>query len=626
MNEHATMVLDAYLDAAKLSVPHAILIEGRWGSGKTHFLQNVYEPARIKRMKEHKAQNTPFLFVSLFGVSSARDAEMRIYKTACPGEAVAGGIAGNIVLGIGEFLRVKEATKKAVEQFGDTAIKRLNEYVFVFDDIERVEESAFGEMMGLINSFVAEHGRRVILVADEGRLKNRVNGQIWKDYNEKIVGRRARIEPDLTSVVEGFIEKLPETPTKKLMVANTELLLRVAQASEVENLRNLSWGMHNATTFIDCLLADADIPLQHATQTMAVVLATTLWLRSDMLNMEALKRLPNLSMTLAALEISRRTTDGPEDAPLNMAKSFSETFSWLQVDTPPIDYEFVNSFEKSGVLAHHEVNSWIKSQFGFGKDGKEPSWRRLWHSHERPIAETEEAVKDLADELGDYRHTESGPILHAAGLAIRHWLADDPRITCGEDVVQFFKRYIDHLATQDLLSTEIVDGLRYGYDSAGGLGFSSIESAEFQEIFNHLVSRVLEVKEKAVRARVGEIFQEAEAGSPEALYVLINNSEGDIARTPVLLNVPAERLAALMAQDVPALRVGTKLLAYRYHDSRVDDPLLQEIPWARDVVSSVDSRLNDWPEPHRSLALQSMKGLIRHYEGGRQPDDRILPS
>ncbi len=61
MNEHATKVLNAYLDADTLSVPH-VFIEGRWG-GKTYFLQNVYEPARIKRMNAAGRHHTPFLFV-----------------------------------------------------------------------------------------------------------------------------------------------------------------------------------------------------------------------------------------------------------------------------------------------------------------------------------------------------------------------------------------------------------------------------------------------------------------------------------------------------------------------------------------------------------------------------------
>jgi hypothetical protein len=39
---------------------------------------------------------------------------------------------------------------------------RFTSFVFVFDDLERVEPNALGEVMGLVNSLISEHGRRVI--------------------------------------------------------------------------------------------------------------------------------------------------------------------------------------------------------------------------------------------------------------------------------------------------------------------------------------------------------------------------------------------------------------------------------------------------------------------------------
>ena len=112
INQHARNVLNAYLDAPALAVPHAILISGAWGVGKTYFLQRVYEPERRMRLETTGEQHVPFLFVSLFGATSAADVELRIFKTANPGEAIAGSLAGNITLGIGEFLRLKDTSKE----------------------------------------------------------------------------------------------------------------------------------------------------------------------------------------------------------------------------------------------------------------------------------------------------------------------------------------------------------------------------------------------------------------------------------------------------------------------------------------------------------------------------------
>ncbi|MBY5551301.1 hypothetical protein HFO61_31685 [Rhizobium leguminosarum] len=624
MNEHATRVLDAYLDADKLAVPHAVLIEGRWGSGKTYFLQHVYEPGRIQRMAAEGRIHVPFLFVSLFGATSASEVEMRIYKTACPAEAIAGAIAGTIALGIGEFLRVKDATKGAVEKLGKKAIKRLNDFVFVFDDLERVEKQAFGEVMGLVNSLVADHGRKVILVTDEQKLTALIDGDTWKDQNEKIVGRRASIQADLDSVIANSIKGSPDGAAKMLMADQRDDLLGISLASKVENLRTVSWAMHNAAAFADCLLAEGEIPQSHVAWSVGVVLATTLWMRSGLLDAETLERLPGLSMKLAVRTVGRQR-DEPLDPQLEKAKAFSDTFPSLSVDAPPLEYAFIIGFEKSGVLDRTKVNTWVKSQFGFGEDYKEPSWRRLWHSHEKPMNETGQALLDLKDELARRVYVTHGEILHATGLAIRQWELDDHSLTDNVDVVAFFKNYIDDVAAQGLLERRPFDRFPTSFESFGSLGFISRESEAFQEIFKYIFARSQILAEVDLQARAETVFAEAEAGDFDALFKLIRPDDYELSTKPILVKIPVERLAAFMAQDVPMLSAGTKLLAYRYHNARNGDPLLEEMKWARDVYASVVEKLGKWPEPHRAMALRFMQGLIRHYDRDKEPDFMIVP-
>lgn len=625
MNDHAIRVLDAYLCSTELAVPHAVLIEGSWGSGKTHFLQHVYEPRRKAEMLAKRQHHVPFLFVSLFGATSASDVELRIYKTACPGEAVAGSIAGTIALGIGEFFRVKEAAKGAVDKLGKKAIKRLNDYVFVFDDLERLEKEAFAEVMGLINSLVADHGRRVLLVADEEKLKKLVGGDFWKDQNEKVVGRRALIEADFESVIRSSVSQISNGPSKALFTLEVPNLLEVARTSGVKNLRNLSWAVHNAAAFVDALIADAEIPKPHIVWTMKLVVATTLWLRSGLLDSAALERVPGLSRALALRSVVSGSKEKEEDPELKKAKDFADTFATLSVDAPPIDYRFIREFEGSGVIDGGQLISWIKGQFGFGNEYSEASWRKLWYSHERPIAETEQAIADLRTELIARHYTDRGPILHAAGLAIRLLEVKDDRLTDGDTVVDFFKAYIDEIADMGLLEKSSYDASYALYDSYGGLGFSARETDEFKQILGHLRLRSQDAAVAELEARAEAVIAEAEAGDLEALFKFVRNDDYELSRNPILANFPVDRLADLMARDVPQLNAGAKMLAYRYHHARDGAPLLQEIKWARDVYAAVLERLGLWAEPHRTMAVNSMNGLIRHYEQDKQPDDMIIP-
>jgi hypothetical protein len=157
------------------------------------------------------------------------------------------------------------------------------------------------------------------------------------------------------------------------------------------------------------------------------------------------------------------------------------------------------------------------------------------------------------------------------------------------------------------------------------LGFSSNETPEFQEVANHLAGRQAEMLRVDQKNRADEIVREAEAGNLGALHKL-NVMNDELSRNPVLADIDVDRMATLIAKDVPSLNVGAKLLAYRYHHARRGELLLTEIPWARQVYGAVLQKMAEWPEHHRSMATETLQGLIRHYEQRHHPDDQIIPA
>jgi hypothetical protein len=563
-NENATAVIDAYLEADVHPVPHAILVEGPWGSGKTYFLEKIYEPNRQATAKASRLHSTPFLVVSLFGAKTAADVEKRMHRAASPVEVAVGKTVGITFSGILEFFKIKVTTKTTFDAIEKRAARRHFDYIFVFDDLERVERGALGEIMGLVNSLITVEERRVILVGDEAKLLEIHKDANWVEQNEKIIGRRARIEADVESVVLRSVEELSDGPTKSFMKERIDVLIDLANRSHVENLRNLSWAIVNGARFVRSLLTDAEIRechADHVSRTLLVVVATTLWYRSKRLSKEALGRLPNLTMRLAARSAGRQDMSEEEDPETTVAKQFSETFADLAVDSPPLEYRRIIDFEASGILDDAEFTIWTKSQFGFGKGQEEPSWRRLWHSYERTMAQTDEAAEELTEELAKRTHTKRGQILHAAGLAIKHGKAGDTRLTKGAEVVSFFKSYIDDLVANGSLEADHIEHLPIEYESAGGLGFYSKDTQEFEEIYRYLTDKQADVEKLDLEGSADGIVKEAEAGDHDAIYKLIILND-DLSRNPVLLGIDVDRIANLIASDVPSLNVGSRLLAY----------------------------------------------------------------
>lgn len=156
------------------------------------------------------------------------------------------------------------------------------------------------------------------------------------------------------------------------------------------------------------------------------------------------------------------------------------------------------------------------------------------------------------------------------------------------------------------------------------MGYSSAGSPDFQEIFQYLSQQQEEVTKVALRDRVEAILREAEAGNPEVLFKLIQNDEPELSRNPVLMDIPVDRMTNLFARDSVTLGVGSKLLAYRYGHTHQGSPLLQEVPWSREVYTALMARLEEWKDPHRTLAKNSLTGIIKHYDQERPPEARII--
>ena len=73
-NEHISQFLNYYI---KLSNPqYAVLLKGKWGSGKSHFINEYKEHLKTN---EHK-----FIYVSLYGVTSYDEIETKFLETIHP--------------------------------------------------------------------------------------------------------------------------------------------------------------------------------------------------------------------------------------------------------------------------------------------------------------------------------------------------------------------------------------------------------------------------------------------------------------------------------------------------------------------------------------------------------------
>ena len=247
MNSNISSFLDDY--AAIADPQYAVLLSGKWGCGKTYFINGWMEKYAKKHKEEDKnAIDLQPIYVSLYGLSSVAEITTAIDRALNPffysktAEVVKGiaKIAGKVVFKTSLDLNGDKkddasfsASLDSLSLFHskDDIIKGVK--FIVFDDIERCLID-MKVLLGYINYFVEHCGCHVVVIGDVDKLEERKKD--FDDFKEKTVGREFEIKPDTAVAVDYFLN---EEILDEYLKAQRDFIIRVFIATKTDNLRLL---------------------------------------------------------------------------------------------------------------------------------------------------------------------------------------------------------------------------------------------------------------------------------------------------------------------------------------------------------------------------------------------------
>lgn len=153
---------------------YALMLNGKWGSGKTYFIQNNIISSYISDF-HNKRKSIRGIYISLNGLKDREEITSSIMtgiSRARSGRSIL--LAANFIFGITSDLintHVGNNTAENFQAFMNLLSFDEGEFFFVFDDLERclmpLEES-----LGYISAFVEQHKAKVIILANENEIKN----------------------------------------------------------------------------------------------------------------------------------------------------------------------------------------------------------------------------------------------------------------------------------------------------------------------------------------------------------------------------------------------------------------------------------------------------------------------
>lgn len=601
------------------SKPHfAVLIEGRWGCGKTHFVTKLLEDDAFTDRKP--------IYLSVFGIADIQSLETSLFyasastatKTLHKGMGLAGSIfSGALTLGTGGILggtanlnKVVDAATSQLEQ----SAKNMDGAFLVLDDLERCQ-IPMSELLGVVNRFVEHGDTRVVLCANTDSL----NDDHFKAFKEKVVGQSFLLESDPDSALASFMAEIGHPETREVLLRHQKEILDLYGKSGFHNLRALRQFVWQLASIFEKMKLEYR---QNDKLVQNLVVQFFIFFIDFKLD------LSDETASLTPHDLLGKYDEGKD----NVRSVYEFSFDKDKEPTPKQrvfrKYEQDNgirtvitvqnwiSILTSGVVDTGRLNAELAQSDEVAGVEAWPSWRRLWHLYSWDFSDGSESdfwsdVKDMQSNLDHGRYVEVGEFLHVVGVSIM--LADHNLIgqTVPETIVRL-KKYIDEkFVTQ--LTDDRCRGVteRFGrhLDAYDGLGFIGREGDEFKEVVDHLVKKMDAWHQAWLRQDAGKqllkYLTEDWIRFFGNLTVINHAPEQRYLDVPILTTIDAATFVDAwlnLSREYERLVVGSMKDRYEYRPSLLD----AEGPWWREIQGELKRRVEMSESKPRNVQIEGL--------------------
>jgi len=554
-NEPITAFLKSYV-AFGHAPRYAVLLNGVWGSGKSHLIKAFLDDTFRDRSNQ-------FIYVSLYGIASAAELDDALFAAAYPLLETRGA---RLATGVGKAV-LKHLKYELPELKANDILKRLKASVYVFDDLERAT-LPIDQVMGYINQLVEHEGKKVIVLANEDELVGERVAYTLR--REKVVGRVFSVRPHLQAAVRSFVRFVDNPIAHPFLQDRLPLVCAIFQQADLGNLRILQQAMWDFERLCACL-ADRHSANPDAMNAMlSLVLPLAIDYKAGRLIEEDVA-----DRQRYAAGMSKETKSRLESTRARYADS--DVYDPVLTNDILVDL-LVNGRVSSTTLA----DSLDQSRF-FAPPSSEPAWQTVWYWQTRDAARVEAAIHTLEEQVAAREFVISGELLHVTGIRLK--LAEAGLIPVDrQGVVDAAKADIDDLLARDKLEPPSrADFHQTGYAS---LGFMEANSSEFVAVYQYLSQARSEQAARFLPRRAKELLELMGSDMHRFRNALLvtGQGSGEYYGVPILGQIaPADFVAALERLPAENQRNVMDILRGRYEHEALTDRLAGERAWLEQV-------------------------------------------
>ena len=292
---------------------YAVLISGKWGSGKTYYWKNLIVP--LISQDENCKHLLP-IYISLNGLEKPEQISQKIVnetlrsKTSTLVDSKTFDKLSDLVKSASSYLKMDIKPENFMD-FID-----FSKTIICFDDLERYSKKA--EVLGYINDFVEHKHAKVFVLANEEKIKDDIS-----ELKEKVIGKTITFQPDCKKIISDIISSYPADP-QKFLLQEIDCILDILNRSNSLNFRIMRSALddyvylyQHGEEYNKELFNKAKLPLLQYT------LSVALELRLGQISNEEKTSLLNANMS-SALEF--HVLNNKKDAPLPYFLKFIDKY------------------------------------------------------------------------------------------------------------------------------------------------------------------------------------------------------------------------------------------------------------------------------------------------------------
>lgn len=255
MNENIVNFLNGYM--MNPDPQYAVFLKGKWGCGKTHFINHWIDAYKAKSTTEQVIES---IYVSLYGLSDTKQITTALNRVICPILYGKAAKAGKVLAKIASAMVLKHEVDLNYDGISDLSINigidSLSKFksndslvnskkLLIFDDLERCD-IPMKKLLGYLNFFVEQCNCHLIVIGDEDKIAEGENKKIFGEFKEKTIGREFEIATDIHSALDTFVN---QTPKNDFVVGHQEQIEKFFAMTECDNLRILRQALWDFSRF-----------------------------------------------------------------------------------------------------------------------------------------------------------------------------------------------------------------------------------------------------------------------------------------------------------------------------------------------------------------------------------------